>query len=112
MVYCLQARLAFSTAARRNNVRTSILNRVASRQRWGVEEVLAIDTRPRIAGGQNGLAVDNLRFVSRADVDDLKALLDSLWAANPPLVGSWIQVHDCSHDEGRDVCAVTFRRDW
>lgn len=107
MVYCLQAQLAFNTATRRNNVRTAILNRIDGRSRWQADRIEAQSNRI----GPNGLAVE-LRFVSRADQEDLESRLDALFPQNPPLAGSWMRLHDCSHDEATNACSVTSTREW
>lgn len=109
MVYCVEARLAFSTATRRNNVLTAIQTRINTKPRWSVDIVEAMDLRPRI--GVNGLRLA-LRFVLRADAQDLQTRMGELFPANPPIAGSWMTAHDCSHDEGTNSCTVTATQTW
>ena len=108
MVYCASAQLAFSTAARRNAVLADAQARIAGKQRWSVDTLTAEPFR----FGANGIRVE-LRFVSRADADDLMARVEAFaTGVRAPLAGSWLTLHDCSHDEGTDVCTVVGRRDW
>lgn len=107
MVYCLQAALAFNTATRRNNVKTAIETRIDGRERWDVDRVESMALR----AGANGLVVE-LRFIARADQEDLDSRMAQLFPANPPLAGSWMRLHDCSHDEGTNACAVMATRTW
>lgn len=110
MVYCVQAQLLFSSAARRDAVLSDMQSRIATKQRWGVETLEAfnfIRSTP-----VNGISA-RLRFVTKADADDLKARVEN-FATGPraPLAGSWIRVHDCSHDEGTDNCTSIVERTW
>lgn len=107
MVYCLQANLAFSTATRRNNVANAITTRINGKPRWSVDQVLSVPTR----AGTNGLMIE-LRFVSKADQADLESRMASLFPANPPLAGSWMTIHDCTHDEATNDCVVTGVQEW
>ena len=108
MVYGVKLAAAFSTAARRDAVLADIQTRIASRPRWDVTTV-----EPRaFRFGAFGLYAD-MRFVTRADADDLKARVESFASgARAPLAGSSLVVHDCTHDEGTNSCAVVARRDW
>lgn len=110
MVYCVEARLAFSTSARRDAVLSDIQTRIGTKQRWSVDTLLAADLRPR--QGQFGIIAE-LRFVSRLDADDLRSRVEA-FATGPrsPLAGSWLTVHDCSHDESTNSCTAVVRRDW
>jgi hypothetical protein len=109
VVYCAQAALAFSTAARRDAVLTDIQTRILGRPRWAAsaEEVTAADLSERIPGGTNGITVTGLRFTNRADADDLLNRIRAFAVGQRlPLAGSWVEVHDCPHDEGRGACTV------
>ena len=108
MVYGVTALLAFSSATRRDSVRDAITTRIVGRPRWSVDEIEAAANRI----GPNGLRVC-LRFVSRADADDLKARVESFSTGQrTPLAGSWLLVHDCTHDEGTNECTVVASRTW
>lgn len=105
MVYCIQASLIFSTTARRNNVRNALETRIQGRERWSADTITSL-TRD----GKAALQVE-LRFVSRADQEDLEARMDALFPSNPPLAGSSLVLHDCSHDDAGG-CTVTAERTW
>lgn len=109
MVYGLNAVLAFSSSARRDAVQDAVVTRIDSRPRWSVDVIVADANRI----GPNGLTVA-LRFVSRADADDLQARIES-FAAGPraPLPGSHLTVHTCTHDEEAPApCVVVAERTW
>jgi len=108
VVYCVQAQLAFSTAARRDTVLSDITSRIAGKARWSVDTLQADSFR----FGVNGIRVE-LRFTSRANADDLVSRIESFAVnARAPLAGSWLQIHNCPHDEGTDGCVVDARKDW
>ena len=101
-------RAAFSSAARRNAVLSDIETRVASKQRWDVDVLVAAPSRL----GANGLYVE-LRFVSSADADDLRSRVESFaTGVRTPLAGSYLIVHNCTHDEGANECSVVASRTW
>ena len=107
-MYCAQAQLAFSTVARRDVVLADMEARVAGRPRWDVDVLEPAVFRH----GEHGIRVE-LRFVSRLDADDLLARVEGFaTGVRTPLAGSWMTVHDCSHDEATNACAVVSRRDW
>lgn len=109
-VYCLQIRASFSTAARRDNVLAAIQARISGKPRWGVDVLDVADLRP--ARGVNGLVAD-LRFATRADEEDVRTRVETVaTGVNAPTAGSYLILHDCSHDEATDVCTVTYRKDW
>jgi hypothetical protein len=101
--------LAFSNATRRNNVLNAVNTRIQGKNRWGVEQVTAVDFRPRL--GQNGLLLE-LRFTLKADADDLADRMAQLFPANPPIAGSWMEAHDCTHDQGENICGSLVRQTW
>jgi len=108
MVYCVQIGAAFSTAARRNTVLTALQTRIAGKPRWSVDVLEPATFR----FGANGLHAE-LRFVSSADADDLKARLEAVAiGAVTPITGSWVRVHTCTHDEATNVCTVVAERVW
>ena len=110
MVYCVEARLAFSTSARRDTILADIQSRISGKQRWSVDVLVAADLSPRV--GQFGIIVE-LRFISKADADDLKNRIEAFATGQRlPVAGSWITIHDCSHDEGTNSCTAVVRRDW
>jgi hypothetical protein len=108
MVYCVLAELAFSSSARRQLVLDDIVARIAGRARWGVDEVEATVRKD----GAVSIKIQ-LRFVSRLDADDLMARIDAFATGQrTPLAGSWLTVHDCSHDGPPQPCVPDARRDW
>lgn len=108
MVFCVQAQLAFSSAARRDAVLADIQSRISTRNRW---DVTVLETRP-FRFGANGLYCE-ARFTTRADADDLNSRVQSFaTGVRTPLAGSWLTVHDCTHDEGTNSCSLAARRDW
>ncbi len=108
MVFCVQASLAFTSAQRRNQALTQIQNRVAGKQRFGLDVLSATSARL----GANALQVE-YRFVAEADAVDLRTFAEStLTGQLLPLAGSFIRVHSCSHDEATNVCTVTYSRSW
>lgn len=101
-------RAAFSSAGRRDTILADIQSRAASKQRWGVDVAVAVPTRM----GANGLYAE-LRFVSSADAEELRARVESFaTGVRTPLAGSYLIVHNCTHDEGTDDCAVVATRTW
>ena len=108
MVYGLQGSLAFSSAARRDAVLSDMQTRISSKPRWDVDVLQVASGRQ----GVNAITV-SLRFTVRADADDLSARVQSFATGQrAPLPGSWLTVHDCTHDEGTDDCVIVARRDW
>ena len=108
MVYCLQAELAFSSAARRNTVLADIESRITGRPRWGID---VLEARA-VKAGPNGIRAE-LRFTTRANQEDLRNRVESFATGQrAPLVGSWIALHDCPHDEGDGACTILARRGW
>ena len=108
MVYCVQAQLAFSSASRRDQILGDVTSRITGKPRWDVDTLQAESFR----FGVNGIRVE-LRFTSRADADDLMSRVQSFaTGARAPLAGSWLSIHDCSHDEGTNSCGSVVRREW
>jgi hypothetical protein len=108
VVYCVQAELAFSSSARRNSVLSDIESRISTRERWGVDVIQMAPLR----SGANGIRLE-LRFTSRLDADDLMARIESFATGQRrPLAGSWLTVHNCTHDSAASACVPDARRDW
>ena len=108
MVYCVQIQVAFSTAAHRDTVLSAMETRIAGKPRWSVDVLETASFR----FGANGLMAE-LRFVSSANADDLKARLEAVAiSAVTPLAGSWVRVHTCTHDEATNLCTVVAERIW
>lgn len=108
MVFGVQALLAFNTAQRRNTIQNAITTRISGKGRFGADRLTGTANRV----GPNGLAVE-LRFVTKLDADDLQAFIEAqATGQNTPLDGSWLRVHECSHDEGTNVCTPLFERVW
>lgn len=104
MVYCAQARLIFSTAARRDAVYADIESDITGKNRWGVT-TLSQDPR-------NGLYLE-ARFMTRADEQSLQARIEAFATGQrTPQAGSYLRLHDCTHDEGTNICTPTYERVW
>lgn len=109
MVYCAQAELAFSTAARRDAVLADIQARIGSRQRFGVDLLEAAQLKQ----GPFGIRL-TVYFRARADADDLIARLESFaTGARAPLAGSWVRIALSGHDEPEHgPCQIDALRAW
>lgn len=108
MVFAVEAALAFKNASRRDNAINFITTKLASKNLWDVAEVVPT-TGLDLADTSPGVRVQ-IRFVDEAArdqfYDDLSA---QLAGANGPVVGSWIEKHDCNHDTG-GVCTRGLRQ--
>lgn len=108
VVYCVQAELAFATAAVRDAVLADITARIGSRPRW--RETTAQATALDI--GAHGIVVET-RFTSKADQADLLARVEAFaTGARQPLPGSSLRLHDCPHDGGGVPCSGVTARTW
>ncbi len=108
MVFCAQASLAFSSAARRDAVLADLETQLAGKQKWG-EEIL---TASAVEAGADGLVL-SVRFTSRLDAEALFARVNTFATGQrQPLVKSWQLLHDCSHDGEVVPCVGAERRDW
>lgn len=108
MVFCAQMRAAFSSAARRDSVLADILQ-FANKPRFqaSATRIEAVDLSDTIPGGNNGLIVEDLRFLTRQDAQFLlDGVRSSATGVRTPLAGSWVAIHDCSHDETTPVGCV------
>lgn len=113
MVYAAEFRGAFTSAARRDAVRADIEARIAARPRWSIDLIASADLSGDLAGGANGLTF-SIRFLSRADQDDLVARIQAFaTGVRAPIAGSTLTVHDCPHDEDPpSPCAAVAARVW
>lgn len=115
MVYCVAATLAFTSAARRDAVLADLQSRIEGRPRWGIDVLRAstVYLGASKTKNVNGI-IASLRFSSRADQEQLKTRPESFATGQrAPVAGSYIALHDCSHDEASPVeCVELARRTW
>lgn len=105
MVYAVRGALGFQNSARRNNALNFITNRLAVEGLWG--PVIAEAREELDLGVAAPSVVCTFRFLDRAARDTFYTdLLAQLTGVNGPVVGSWLERHDCRHDEGGS-CVVT-----
>lgn len=109
MVYCIQGELAFSTAARRDAVLADINQQIATKPRFGDSTAVAAS----VTAGANGIVLE-LRFSAKADLDTLKARIESFATGGRlPLAGSFVKTHDCTHDAVNPApCTSVVLREW
>ena len=110
MVYASQALLSYSTAVRRDEAQAFISNDHGSKQKWGPVTNQAITDE----AGNPAVSVE-IRFTSKADsVDLMNKVIAQATGARLPLPGSWMTIHDCSHDPAQaDVpCVIETRHTW
>jgi hypothetical protein len=110
VVFCIQAQLAFRNASRRNTISGNIQTYIASKTTWG--PVGRIDGTTMAGDPSVSLEV---RFTTQAEQDaawaDIQGFVGT--GINGPVTGSFIQRHDCPHDEERPTpCVVSERRDY
>lgn len=110
MVYAVQGLLAFQNAARRNTVSSTIQTRLAQNVPWG--GATRVDGTTQAGDPSVNLTV---RFQTQAEADsfwaDVQAAVGT--GVNGPVVGSYIQRHDCPHDQGSgSACVISQRVDW
>jgi hypothetical protein len=107
MVFCIQARLAFRNESRRNQISDNIETYIATKTTFG--EVSRQDFTTEAGDPAVSLEV---RFTTEAERDAAWADLVGT-GINGPVVGSFIQRHNCPHDAPRpDPCVVDERRDY
>lgn len=101
--YCVQAQLIFNSATRRDQVRSDVESRIATRPRVDVDRIESVDLPER----PFALLVE-LRFTSKLDQEDLRSRIEA-FAVGPraPQAGSWLRVHDCTHVDGLNLCGLT-----
>jgi hypothetical protein len=110
VVFCIQAQLAFRNTARRDQISGNIQTYIASKTTWG--EVGRTDFTTEAGDPAVSLEV---RFTTQAEQDaawaDIQAQVGT--GINGPVTGSFIQRHDCPHDEERPtLCVVSEKRDY
>jgi hypothetical protein len=100
VVYCVQAHLVFATANTRNNRLAIAQNAIETKPRWGDSTAVASEDPP------NSILVES-RFEAKQDEHDIE---NALLGLNGLVAGSWVQVHDCPHDEARPTLCEVERR--
>ncbi len=103
MVYCVQAYLIFATAATRDSRVTQATTTVGSKNRWDVTRI------EKTEDPDPNSAYVEARFTSKNDQQTIKTQLGSMLGLQS---GSWIQLHDCPHDEARGACVVESRQEF
>lgn len=118
MVYCVQGALAFTSSARRNAVVTDIQTRISARPRFGTDVLKSANVRLRTATlqteprGVNGIRFE-MRFTNRSDADDLIARIQAFATGlRLPVAGSFVAVHNCTHDGTPDPCVTDLEVVW
>ena len=100
MVYAVQGFFGFRNTARRDAVMGNVQTRLAQEVTWGEVSTQAIDAEPGMRITNPSMMVE-VRFSTDAARDsfwnDVVAFMGT--GINGPVVGSYIQQHDCSHDE-------------
>lgn len=108
MVYCVQAELAFSTAARRDQVLADIQSGIATLATWDGTTLRA----DAVTAGQFGIVLE-VRFTTRAAQQSIIARIEAFaQGQRRPLAGSLYVFHDCAHDEGNGRCGGVTRKVW
>lgn len=109
MIFCVQAHLVFDLATRRDVVFTLMTTRIVSRQRWSVDSLYTSTSKD----GFPSIRCE-LRFVTRVDQEDLRDFVEAnATGANAPRAGSWLRIHNCSHDAVSPTpCVVAGERVW
>ena len=108
MVYCLQASVAFATAANRDTQLAALVASINGQAKWGVTTATAV--QPPEPGFWLWFEA---RFVSEANQQALDNRLEN-FRGGPPAnrpTGGWVRLHPCPHDEAGQACpdAVTTR---
>jgi hypothetical protein len=107
MVYCVQAQLAFRSAARRDQISQNIQTRLAQTTPWG--EVIRTDYVNE--NGDPAVALEvrfNTRVEQEAFWNDALAAVGT--GINGPVTGSELTRHDCPHDESQPAGCVVAER--
>ena len=109
MVYCVQAQLKFNNNARRNAMLNDIATAIAARPQWQATRLAAVFAKD----GAFAVALE-VRFNSPDDMNEVKDyVIANATGPNTPNAGSWLTIHDCSHDaENPTLDVVSFRQDW
>jgi hypothetical protein len=101
VVYCVQAHLVFATATTRNNRLAIAQNAIETKPRWGDSTAVASESPD-----PNAIDIET-RFEAKQDEQTIETQLLGL---NGLVAGSWVQVHDCPHDEIRPTLCEVERR--
>jgi hypothetical protein len=100
VVFCVQAHLRYLSDAIRDTRLAQALAFIEGKERWEVTIVVASDD-------PDPNAIDlSTRFTARVDQEQVESFLLGSAGVQP---GSWVQVHDCPHDEARGACTVERR---
>jgi hypothetical protein len=116
VVYAVQGRFGFNNAARRDGVMSNVQTRLAQEVKWGVTTTQKVEP-----GGAGPGAVTSPTMIVEVRFTTVAAR-ESFWndviafmgtGVNGPVVGSFIQKHDCPHDGANPgPCVVSDRRDY
>jgi hypothetical protein len=106
MVYCINAELAFATAAANDLIFANLVAGITSPLRFGAEQFQKAATR----FGPNGIYII-MRFRDRDDATAFRDLIEAQALVRAPRPGSFYRIHDCSHD-GQGSCTAGTRREW
>lgn len=110
MVYCVQSQMGFRNAARRDTISQNIQTRLAQTTPWG--EVVRQDITTE--SGDPGVILE-VRFNTRAEQEAFwnDAITFVGTGINGPVSGSFMQRHDCPHDEQNPApCVVALKHDF
>jgi hypothetical protein len=113
MVYAVQGWFGFQNEARRDAVMQNVQTRLEQEITWGETVTRAIPPMPP-RSPDPAMAVE-VRFTTDAARDafwtDVIAFMGT--GVNGPVTGSYIQQHDCPHDEGNPApCVISERIDY
>lgn len=112
MVYAVQGVFGFTNEARRDGVMQNVQTRLSQEITWGETITRALDPMGRMTDPS---MVVEVRFTTDAARDsfwnDVIAFMGT--GLNGPVSGSYIQQHDCPHDElDASPCVISERRDY
>jgi hypothetical protein len=106
MVYAVQGVFGFRNTARRDAVMQNVQNRLSAEITWGEVITTPFDSGAKITDPSMYVEV---RFSTDAARDafwtDVIAFLGT--GVNGPVVGSFIEQHDCPHDENSADSAMS-----
>ena len=112
-VYAVQGYFGFRNATRRNAVMQNVQTRLSTEVTWG--EVVTTPVEPMPPRATDPSMAVEVRF-------ETDAARDAFWAdvvafmgtgLNGPTTGSYIQQHDCPHDEAEpQPCVISERIDY
>ena len=86
-----------------------IAAKIAARPQWQATRLAPVTAK----GGSAAVALE-VRFISAADEIALRDfVIANATGPNTPNAGSWLTIHDCSHDDPNPTPdVVAFRQDW